>query len=362
MKNTKVKIAFFDTKPYDRQFFDRENRDFGFEITYFETRLTPKSAPLAAGHNVVCAFVNDEIGADTIRILVHAKVKLLAMRCAGYNNVNLADAYGHLPVVRVPEYSPYAIAEYTIGLLQCLNRKLHRAFCRVRENNFSINGFLGFDLRGKTIGIIGTGKIGQAFAEVLQGFGVRILAYDPFPNYEAAQRLNLKYVALPELYRHSDIISLHCPLTPENQYMINPDTLGQVKDGVVILNTSRGKLIDTAALIDALKSGKVGGAGLDVYEEETDYFFEDRSGAAISDDVLARLLTFPNVLITSHQAFFTREALTNIARITLNNIRDCFENRPLVNAVCYQCDGSRQCPGKVPFAKCHPKALEQPKG
>jgi len=348
MKTTKTRIAFFDTKPYDRRFFDAANQDpsFGYELVYYETRLTPASASMAKDAEVVCAFVNDDISRETVEKLYAVGVKVLAMRCAGYNNVNLFAAYGKLTVVRVPEYSPYAVAEYTAGLLLTLNRNLHRAYCRVRENNFSINGFIGFDVRGKTVGIVGTGKIGLTFAEVLQGFGVNILAYDLYPRQEAAERLNMKYVMLPELFRQSDIISLHCPLTPENKHMINPETIGMMKRGVMILNTSRGKLIDTAALIQGLKEKKIGGAGLDVYEEETDYFFEDRSDSAIEDDVLARLLTFPNVIVTSHQAFFTKEAMTNIARITLQNVSDYFGGKELKNEICHQCDGHRNCPGK----------------
>lgn len=335
--NRNVKIAFFDTKPYDRLSFDSMKDRYGFEIDYFESRLTPVSAKLAEGHEVVCAFVNDDISAATVEQLIQCGVKLIAMRCAGFNNVDLAAACHRLDVVRVPKYSPYAVAEYTLGLLLCLNRCLHRAFCRIRENNFSINGFLGFDVHGKTVGIIGTGKIGQTFAEVLQGFGVRILAYDPYPNEKTAAEYHMEYVELEQLYRESDIISLHCPLTPENRYLINPESIAMMKRGVIILNTSRGKLVDTQALIDALKTGQVGGAGLDVYEEEADYFFEDRSDKAIADDVLARLMTFPNVLVTSHQAFFTKEAMTNIAEITLDNIRDFSEGKPLKNGICADC-------------------------
>ncbi len=343
----KIRIAFFDTKPYDRLSFDAIKERYHVEIVYFETRLTPASAKLAEGFDAVCAFVNDDLCAETIHTLEALNVRLIAMRCAGFNNVDLAAACHRMKVVRVPKYSPYAVAEYTIGLLLCLNRHLHRAFCRIRENNFSINGFMGFDLHGKTFGIIGTGKIGLTFAQILGGFGVRILASDPFPNEKAAAELKMEYVPFETLYRESDVISLHCPLTPENHHMICSDTIGQMKTGVFILNTSRGKLIDTSDLIEALKSGKVGGAGLDVYEEEADYFFEDRSDRWINDDVLARLMTFPNVLITSHQAFFTREAVNNIAEITMDNIRDFQEGRELVNDVCFHCDGTKPC--------CHAK-------
>lgn len=346
MNKHKIRIAFYDTKPYDRESFEVINKDYGFTIDFFESRLNPVSARLAEGHDVVCAFVNDDLGRETIEELIRQKVKLIAMRCAGFNNVDLEAACGKLEVVRVPKYSPYAVAEYTLGMLLCLNRCLHRAFCRIRENNFSINGFLGFDLHGKTIGIIGTGKIGMTFAEVLQGFGVRILACDPYPNRDTAATLHMEYVSLDVLYRESDIISLHCPLTPENLHLINAGSIGMMKKGVIILNTSRGKLVDTKALIKALKQGKVGGAGLDVYEEEADYFFEDRSGKAIDDDVLARLLTFPNVLVTSHQAFFTREAMENIAEITLGNIRDFAAGETLRNSICRDCRKDPGCKDK----------------
>ncbi len=336
-----MKIAFFDTKPYDRTFFDAANQTFHFEFDYFETRLAPASAGMAAGHDAVCVFVNDDLNGETVARLHAGGVRLIALRCAGYNNVDLAACQGRMTVVRVPEYSPHAVAEYTLGMLLTLDRKLHRAFNRVREYNFSINGLLGFDLCGKTIGIVGTGKIGRTFAKVLSGLGMRILAYDLYPNQEAARELHFQYVSLHELYRESDIISLHCPLTAENTHMINAASIAVMKPGVILLNTSRGKLIDTAALIEALKVGRIGGAGLDVYEEESGYFFEDRSDRAIADDVLARLLTFPNVLVTSHQAFFTREALTNIAEITLGNIRDFIAGNTLVNAVCYRCGTPR---------------------
>ena len=346
VKMKPVKVAFFDTKPYDRKSFDEANQNFGFELTYFEARLNPASAKMAAGFDVVCAFVNDDIGKETIQVLAEEKVQMIAMRCAGYNNVDLAAAYGKLVVVRVPGYSPYAVAEYALAMYMTLNRSLHRAYNRVRENNFSINGLIGSDLRGKAVGIIGTGKIGLVFAEVLQGYGVRILAYDMYPNKAAAEKLHIEYVPLETLYRESDVISLHCPLTRENVHMINREAIAMMKPGVYIINTSRGKLIDTAALIEALKHGKIGGACLDVYEEEGDYFFEDRSDGPIIDDVLARLLTFPNVLVTSHQAFFTREAVRNIANVTLENIRDYFEKNELPNGICQMCDGSKGCQGK----------------
>lgn len=335
-----TRIAFFDTKPYDKQSFSTENANFPFELDFYEPRLTPETAPIARGADVVCVFVNDLINKQTIDILCDLQVKLLALRCAGYNNVDLPAAQGRLPIVRVPEYSPYAVAEYTLSLILCLNRHLHRAYCRVRENNFSINGFLGFDLYGKTVGVIGTGKIGVTFCKLLQGFNVRILASDPYPNPEA-RKLGVQYVSLDELYSQSDIISLHCPLTPQNRYLINEESIARMKRGVMLINTSRGALINTTALIQALKTGHIGCAGLDVYEEETNYFFEDRSNAAIQDDILARLMTFPNVLITSHQAFFTREALHNIAQTTLSNIQSFFRDGKQVNGICNLCDGKK---------------------
>lgn len=346
----KIRIAFFDTKPYDRRSFDDIRERYCVSIDYYETRLTPESALMASGADAVCAFVNDDLSARTLEKLVSSGVKLIAMRCAGYNNVDLAYACDKLEVVRVPEYSPYAVAEYTLGLILCLNRKYHRAFARVRENNFSINGFTGFDLHSKTVGIIGTGRIGRAFARVLQGFGVRILAYDVYPAMDAARELCMEYVPLEELYAESDIISLHCPLTPENVHLINPASIALMKPGVMIINTSRGKLIDTAALIDGLKSLRVGSAGLDVYEEETDYFFEDCSESAINDDILARLMTFPNVLVTSHQAFLTREALNNIASSTLENIRLFFDESSVPNGVCENCRKPK-CPRCKKYGK-----------
>lgn len=335
MSRSDIHVAFFDTKPYDRKFFSEANTQekFGFSLEFYETRLTRRSVRIAEGADAVCAFVNDDLSAETIQRLAEMRVKLIAMRCAGYNNVALDAARElEIPVMRVPEYSPFAVAEYTLGLLLTLDRQIHRAYNRVRENNFSLNGLLGFDIHGKTVGIIGTGRIGLRFAHLLQGFGVRILAYDLHPNAQAAEELRLEYVPLETLFAESDILSLHCPLTPENRYLINASALARMKDGVVILNTSRGALIQTSDLIEALKSGKVSRAALDVYEEETDYFFEDRSGRAIADDVLARLMTFPSVIVTSHQAFFTREALRNIAETTLENIRSFFESSPEIRS------------------------------
>ena len=319
----KTQIAFFDTKPYDRQFFDIANQKHNFIIHYFESRLNPDSAALAKGFDAVCAFVNDDVSTEVVNKLAELGIKLIVMRCAGFNNVDLNAANAHgITVARVPAYSPHAVAEYTLGLILALNRHLPKAYNRVRDGNFTINGLLGFDLYGKTIGVVGTGKIGKTFIELLQGFGMNVLAYDPYEDQDLKDRKLCTYVPLTEIFAKSDIISLHCPLSPENMHMINHSTIAQMKKGVMLVNTSRGKLIDTSALIDALKARKLSGAALDVYEEEAGYFFEDNSAGGIADDILARLLTFPNVLVTSHQAFFTVEALTNISDITLQNVKD----------------------------------------
>jgi D-lactate dehydrogenase len=336
MKN--IKIAFFDTKPYDHEFFDKVNDKYGFPIKYFKGHLNHDTAELTQGYRVVCAFVNDILDKKVIGTLGQNGIKLIAMRCAGYNNVDLDAAYKNIHVVRVPAYSPYAVAEHATALMISLNRKTHKAYYRTRDGNFAINGLLGFDMHGKTAGIIGTGKIGRCLVPILKGFGMNVYVYDTSPDEAYAKALGIRYVTLSELYRSSDIISLHCPLTPETNYMINEESIDQMKDGVMIINTGRGKLIKTQALIDALKSGKIGAAGLDVYEEENEYFFEDYSSTVISDDVLARLMTFPNVLITSHQGFFTREALTNIAETTLNNIVEFYNGGYLQNEICYRCE------------------------
>ena len=349
----RFKIAFFDSKPYDREFFTAANAGYGFELTFFEEKLRPRTAGLAAGADAVCVFVNDELDETVVARLAESGVRLIALRCAGYNNVNVKAACSRgIPVVRVPQYSPYAVAEYALALLMTLNRKIHRAYNRVREGNFSIGGLMGFDLRGKTVGIVGTGRIGRTFAELLTGFHVRLLASDPFPDARAAAELGMEYAPLETLFRESDILSLHCPLTPENARLINASAIAGMKDGVVLLNTSRGKLIDSAALVEGLKSGKIGAAGLDVYEEETDYFFEDRSSQIVQDDILARLMSFPNVIVTSHQAFFTREAETNIAETTMAAFADFASGRTLENAICSRCGGVKNCPGKRPGERC----------
>ncbi|MEO0515331.1 MAG: 2-hydroxyacid dehydrogenase [Planctomycetota bacterium] len=315
-----MKIAFFNTKRYDQRFFDAANQEHGHEITYLEPRLDVSSAVIADGHDAACLFVNDDASAEVIRVLADHGVKHLALRSAGFNHVDLDAALdAGLSVVRVPAYSPHGVAEHAIALMMTLNRMTHRAFNRVREGNFALEGLLGFEMHGRTAGVVGTGKIGAAAARILVGFGCDVLAYDVHENEELTT-LGVKYVSQADLFRGSEIITLHCPLMPETEHLINADTLGQMQDGVMLINTSRGKLIDTDAVIDALKSGRVGHLGLDVYEEEDKLFFEDHSGDILHDDEFARLLTFPNVLITGHQAFFTKHALEEIASVTLNNL------------------------------------------
>jgi D-lactate dehydrogenase len=329
----KPKIAFFDTKSYDKTFFLEKNQQYGFEIKFYKSHLNKDNAILAKGADVVCIFVNAEVDANVIDILVENGVKLIALRCAGYNNVDLKAAKNRIKVVRVPAYSPHSIAEYTLALMLTLNRKIHRAYNRTREGNFALEGLMGFEMIGKTAGIIGTGKIGKIVAQILKSMGINVLAYDLYPDMEFAEKNGIRYASLDELYQNSDIISLHCPLTKETEYLINEDSIAKMKEGVMIINTGRGKLINTKDLIDGFKNKKIGSAGLDVYEEESDYFYEDHSDIVIDDDILARLLTFNNVIVTSHQAFFTKEALSEIARITLQNIQDFFDGKPLVNEV-----------------------------
>ena len=323
-----IKVAFFDTKPYDKIYFDALKEEYGVEIEYFESKLSPRTAVMAKGAKAVVAFVNDNIGKETIAVLKENGIELIALRCAGYNNVDLSAAKDVMPVVRVPEYSPHAVAEHALALLLTLVRKTHKAYIRTRDFNFSLNGFVGFDLHGKTLGVIGTGKIGMAFIEICRGIGMNVIAYDPFPSQGY-----LEYVPLEELFERSDVISLHCPLTSETYHIVNDYSIKMMKDKVFILNTSRGALIDTEALIDGIRSGKIGGAGLDVYEEESEFFYEDLSESILKDDVLARLIMMPNVLVTSHQAFLTHEALKRIAEITLGNIKSSFDGQPLENEI-----------------------------
>lgn len=308
-------IAFYDTKTYDREAFEKTALNDKFRFKYFDFKLNEDTAIMAKDCDGVIVFVNDIINSKVIDILVKNGCKIIALRCAGFNNVDINYAKEKIAVARVPMYSPYAIAEHTMGLLLCVNRKIHRAYFRTRSNNFTLGGLTGVDLYGKTIGVIGTGKIGQVFLNLCSGFNMKAIAYDPFPS-----NISAEYVSLDELCRRSDFISLHCPLNKETYHIINSDTLSKMRDGVIIINTSRGALIDTDALIDGLRSGKVGGAGLDVYEEESDLFFEDFSEKIVQDEDLAFLLSMPNVLITSHQAFLTEEALTQIAKVTTDNL------------------------------------------
>lgn len=314
-----MKVAVFSTKPYDHDHLEQANQG-RHELVYHEVALKPNSALLAQGCQAVCCFVNDQLDAPVLERLAEQGVKLIALRCAGFNHVDLdrARALG-LTLARVPEYSPHAIAEHTLGLILMLNRQLHRAYHRVRENDYSLNGLLGFDLAGKTVAVIGTGKIGRIFASIMLGIGCRVIAYDPYPNQALVDR-GVEYLSLEQIWPQADIISLHCPLTPDNHHMINEQALAQMKTGVMLINTGRGGLIDTRAVVVGLKSQKIGYLGLDVYEEEGDLFFEDHSNQLLQDDVFARLITFPNVVITGHQAFFTREALTAIAETTLANL------------------------------------------
>ena len=315
-----MKTAVFSTKPYDREFFEQANESAGLELTFFESRLKPQTVKLTEGFESICVFVNDQLDASVLIGLKKAGVKHIALRCAGFNNVDMASAEElGLTVTRVPAYSPYAVAEHAIALMLSLNRKIYWAHSRVRDGNYSLDGLLGFDLHGKTIGIVGTGKIGQCLAEALHGFGCKLLGVDRYEN-ERCKEIGMEYVPFEEMLGQADIISLHCPLMPETHHLINNEAVARMKRGVMIINTSRGGLIDTKAVIDGLKTGKIGYMGLDVYEEEEGLFFEDKTFEMRLDDAFARLTTFPNVLITGHQAYFTREALTRISETTLANL------------------------------------------
>lgn len=328
-----IKIAFFDTKEYDKKLFEEYNLKYNYDITYFESKLNNETAPLARGYDVVCVFVNDIIDKMTLDILKQENVKLIALRCAGYNNVDISNLPEGIKVVRVPEYSPYSVAEHTVALLLSINRKIYKAYQRTKKYNFSLNGLLGFDIYGKIVGVIGTGKIGKTFIKIMKGFGTKVLAYDLYKDEAAAKELGFEYVSLDELFKNSDIISLHCPLTKETTKLINKTSIEMMKEGVIILNTSRGKMIDTKDLISMLRTGKIGGVGLDVYEEEEEFFLNDMSNSYIRDEELSLLLSMPNVVITSHQGFFTIEALNKIAIDTLNNIKQIFENGVSENEV-----------------------------
>lgn len=328
-----IKVAFFDAKSYDEVSFNKTNADYGFDIRYYQEHLNLKTVPLAKGADVVCIFVNAECNAAVIDELIKNGVKLIALRCAGFNNVDLKAAKDRIKVVRVPAYSPHAVAEYAVSLMLALNRKIFRAVNRTREGNFALKGLMGFDMYGKTAGIVGMGRIAKELIKILHGFGMKVLAYDLYPDTEFAKQYDVRMVSLDELYAESDIISLHCPLTPETTFLINAQSIAKMKPGVMIINTGRGKLIHTEELIEGLRTKQVGSAGLDVYEEEKNYFYEDRSDKIIDDDVLARLLMMPNVVLTSHQAFFTAEAMHNIALTTLESIKEFSEGKELTNEV-----------------------------
>lgn len=327
-----MKIAFYDTKTYDRIWFDRLSGDYGFEILYYEGRLNKSSARLAEGCEVVCAFVNDRLDSEVLDVLHGSGVRLIAMRCAGYNNIDFGAADGRLRVVRVPAYSPHAVAEHAMALLLTLNRKTHKAYIRTRDFNFSLEGMTGFDLNGKTVGVIGTGKIGRAFMEICRGFGMRVLASDPYPAKDAWW----EYTDVPTICRESDVISLHCPLTKDSEHIIDEATISMMKPSAIIVNTSRGGLVDSDALLSALSEKRIGGACLDVFEEEAEFFFRDLSEKLRRDRTLALLLSLPNVIVSSHQAFLTEEALEGIARVTLDNIRSYEQGEELKNEVVRQ--------------------------
>ncbi|MCQ4725482.1 2-hydroxyacid dehydrogenase [Anaerotignum faecicola] len=327
-----MKIAFYDTKDYDRIWFEPLAKEFGYEIVFYESRFIADTAILANGCDAVCLFVNDVIDETAINMLYDMGVKVILLRCAGYDNIDLKACEGKITVMRVPSYSPTAVAEYAAALLLTLNRKTHKAYTRTREFNFKISGLMGITLRGKTAGVIGTGKIGRIMIEILKGFGMNVLAYDPFPDTS----LDVEYVALDDLLKSSDVISLHCPLSSDTQYIINKNSISKMKKNVILINTSRGGLVDTQALNDGLRENKFLGVALDVYEEEDEYFFEDRSNDIIKDDELIKLMAYPNVLITSHQAFFTDESLEAIASVSLNNLKAYEEGAPLENELKYQ--------------------------
>lgn len=330
---SKIKVAFFDTKEYDKKIFDKYNKEYKYDITYFESKLNSETAPLAEGYDVVCVFVNDNVDEKTIKLLKENGVKLIALRCAGTNNVAIEKLDESIRAVRVPAYSPHAVAEHATALLLEVNRKIYKAYQRTKKYNFTLSGLLGFDIYGKTVGVIGTGKIGKVFCQIMKGFGAEVLAYDVYKDEKAAKEIGFKYIKFDELLAKSDIISLHCPLTAENVNLINEETISKMKKGVIIINTSRGKLIDSKSLINQLEKGKIGGVGLDVFDEEADFFLNDMSSQYKRNQNLSILLSMPNVIITSHQAFFTQEALNKIANDTCQNIKDIFETGACINEV-----------------------------
>lgn len=336
----KTKIAVFDSKEYDIASFENANADGRYEVKFYETKLTEDTVNLTAGYDAVCVFVNDTVNDKVIDRLVDNNVRLIALRCAGYNNVDIEYAYGRIHVVRVPAYSPYAVAEHAMALLLTSIRRIHKAYIRTRDFNFSLSGLTGFDLHGKTVGVVGTGKIGRVFIDICKGFGMNVIAYDKFP----AKDSGINYVTLDEIWEKSDIISFHCPLTDETRHVVDAGSIDRMKKGVVIINTSRGALIDSEALLEGIKDRKIGAACLDVYEEESDVFFHDFSGHIIEDDTLARLISMPNVIVTSHQAFLTAEALSNIADTTFSNVEQFFAEGVCDNELCYKCAKVGSCP------------------
>jgi len=338
-----MKIAFFDAKPYDKPSFEKYGSEKNIKFKYFETKLNEDTVELAKGYDAVCVFVNDTVNTNVIDRLCEMGVKVVALRCAGFNNVDMKYAFGKIHVLRVPAYSPYAVAEHTMALLLTSVRRIHKGYIRTRDFNFSLAGMTGFDLHGKTVGIIGTGRIGRVFTDICRGFGMKVIAYDKYHAEGYADGENIKYAELDELFAKSDIISLHCPLMENTYHIINEETLAKCKKGVVILNTSRGALVDAEALLEGIKSRHVGAACLDVYEEESDFFFEDFSGHIVHDDTLARLISMPNVIVTSHQAFLTEEALSNIAETTVNNLVSFFETNQCANELCYRCGTTEDC-------------------
>ena len=331
-----MKIAFYDTKPYDKESFDKYKEKYGVSFKYFETKLNEDTTELAKGFDGVCIFVNDTVNTNVIDALYNMGVKQVYLRCSGFNNIDMKYAKDKLHIMRVPAYSPYAVAEHAIALLLTLVRRTHKGYIRSRDFNFSLNGLTGFDLYNKTVGVIGTGKIGEVFINICRGFGMKVLAFDKYPKKDLENGDTIRYVDMDTLLKSSDIISLHCPLTDETQYIINEKSLKNIKKGVIIINTSRGALVDTEALLNGIKSRKIGGACLDVYEEESDVFFEDNSGHIMDDDILARLISMPNVILTSHQAFLTEEALQNIAITTLENITAFSKTGYCANEISYK--------------------------
>ena len=338
-----MNIAFFDTKPYDKASFEMYEGKGSLTFKFFEAKLNEDTVSLAEGFDAVCVFVNDTVNATVIDRLCELGVRLIALRCAGFNNVDMRHAFGKIHVVRVPAYSPYAVAEHAMAMLLTSIRRIHKAYIRTRDFNFSLGGMTGFDLHGKTVGVVGTGRIGRVFIDICRGFGMQVLAHDKYPSKELENTEGVRYVSVEELLAQSDIISLHCPLTEQTYHLIDEKSLEKCKRGVVIINTSRGALIDAEALLSAIKSRKVGAACLDVYEEESDLFFEDFSGHIIEDDTLARLISMPNVIVTSHQAFLTEEALSNIAETTVNNILSFFEEEQCPNELCYRGGVAEDC-------------------